>query len=174
MPALSRRRFVAALGATALPSVAAAAQDAPHVLRFEHLHTGEKLDVEYFSGGAYLPDALGSVNRLLRDFRSGEVAEIDVGLLDLLYRLALRIGARQPFQVISAYRSPATNRALRSRSSGVAEGSLHMRGQAIDIRVASVPLPVLRAAAWSLQSGGVGYYAASDFVHVDTGRVRAW
>lgn len=178
----SRRRFL--LGVAATPALWAAqtqgaramasASTETRVLRFDHLHTGERLQVEYFSGGRYLPDALSEVNRLLRDFRSGDVAAIDPGLLDILHRLAVTTGSGQPFEVISGYRSPKTNESLRQHSSGVASGSLHMEGRAIDIRLADVPLPQLRAAALSLQAGGVGYYPASDFVHVDTGRIRRW
>ena len=177
----SRRRLLATfgtLGACALAAgprwAQAAAPATPRALRLDNLHTGEKLSVEYFSGEAYLPDALGAVNHLLRDFRTGDVGTMDAGLLDLLHSLALFTASSRPFQVISGYRSPATNAALHRRSSGVASGSLHMRGQAIDIRLADVPLATLRDAARSLQRGGVGYYPASDFVHVDTGRVRTW
>ena len=130
--------------------------------------------VEYCASGGYVPQALASVNHLLRDFRTGDVGVIDTGLLDLLHGLAALTGSRRPFQIISGYRSPATNAALHQRSSGVASGSLHMLGQAIDIRLADVPLETLRDAARSMRSGGVGYYAASNFVHVDTGRVRIW
>lgn len=173
---LSRRRLVAALGAfpLALGPLAARAAAESRVLRFDHLHTGEKLSVEYFAGGAYLPDALGEVNHLLRDFRTGDVGQIDPALLDVLHALTLATGSRRPFQIISGYRSPATNEMLRQRSSGVAGGSLHMQGQAIDIRLADVKLEALRDAALGLRAGGVGYYPASQFVHVDTGRVRAW
>ena len=174
----SRRRFVTALAAfapLALPARAAFAAAPSRALGLRHLHTGERLDVEYFAGGRYRPDALAAVDRLLRDFRSGEVAAIDPGLLDLLHALAAATGAQdRPFEVISGFRSPSTNEMLRHRSSGVASGSLHMRGQAIDIRVAGVPLAGLRDAALALRGGGVGFYPASDFVHVDTGRVRAW
>lgn len=173
----SRRHFLTTLGASALvgvPSWARANSGAPRVLRLDNLHTGEKLAVEYFSAGRYLDDGLGAVNHLLRDFRSGDVGAIDAMLLDLLHRLATLTGSQSAFQVISGYRSPATNAALREHSSGVASTSLHMRGQAIDIRLPDVPLATLRQAALSLQAGGVGYYAASNFVHVDTGRVRAW
>ena len=114
------------------------------------------------------------MNHLLRDFRTGGVGSIDPGLLDLLHELAAITGSQRAFHVISGYRSPATNQTLRQNSSGVASGSLHLRGQAIDIRLADVPLATLRDAARSMRSGGVGYYAASDFVHVDTGRVRSW
>jgi uncharacterized protein YcbK (DUF882 family) len=144
------------------------------VLAFSHLHTGERLELEYFSAGAYLPDALGAVNHLLRDFRTGDVGTIDPALLDLLHTLRERTGTRQPYQIISGYRSPATNQMLHDRSSGVATKSLHMSGQAIDIRLSDVPLARLRDTALSMRSGGVGFYPGSDFVHVDTGRVRAW
>jgi uncharacterized protein YcbK (DUF882 family) len=146
----------------------------PRVLRFSHTHTGEHLNVEYFSAGNYLQDALGEVNHFLRDFRTGDQHTIDPKLLDLLHHLASQTSSRAPFQVISGYRSPATNAMLRQRSEGVAAGSLHMVGQAIDIRLADVPLGKLRDAALDARSGGVGYYPASQFVHVDTGRVRRW
>jgi uncharacterized protein YcbK (DUF882 family) len=175
---LSRRAFLTALS-TAVPLLATprwvfASPEATRELRFTHTHTGERLAVEYFSGGTYLPDGLATINHFLRDFRTTEVHAIDPGLLDLLHGLTGLTGSRQPFQVISGYRSPATNEMLRHRSEGVAAGSLHMKGQAIDIRLADVPLAKLRKAALAVRRGGVGYYPASDFVHVDTGRVRTW
>lgn len=178
---LSRRSFVSAcaLGApvvalSSLPRVARASVATPRALRFDHLHTGERLNVEYFNAGAYVPDALVAVDHLLRDFRTEDVGHIDPTLLDLLYRLTLATGTARPFQIISGYRSPATNAMLHARSSGVATRSLHMTGQAIDIRLADVSLTALRSASLSLQAGGVGFYPKSNFVHVDTGRVRAW
>jgi uncharacterized protein YcbK (DUF882 family) len=175
---LSRRDFVAALAAT-IPLLGAphrvfARSVSTRELRFTHTHTGEQLAVEYFSGGSYLQDALATIDQFLRDFRTSEVHAIDPGLLDLLQGLAGLTGSRQPFQVISGYRSPATNEMLRHSSEGVAAGSLHMKGRAIDIRLADVPLTKLRHAALAVRGGGVGYYPASDFVHVDTGRVRTW
>ena len=173
----SRRRFVIALGASALtiaPGWVQAHTSATRALRFDNLHTNEKLSVEYFAADRYLPDALSAVNHLLRDFRTGDVGTIDPALLDLLHGVAAMTGSKRAFDVISGYRSPATNETLRQSSNGVASGSLHLRGQAIDIRLADVPLATLRDAARSMRSGGVGYYAASDFVHVDTGRVRYW
>jgi len=143
-------------------------------LRLTHTHTGERLAVEYFSGGTYQQDAIATVNHFLRDFRTSEVHAIDPDLLDLLHGVTDLTGSTQPFQVISGYRSPATNDMLRHRSEGVASGSLHMKGQAIDIRLGDVPLATLRKAALAVRRGGVGYYPASDFVHVDTGRVRTW
>jgi len=173
----SRRRFVTTLGATALalgPRWARAGSGAPRALSFDNLHTGEKLVVEYFQAGRYLPDALAAVNHLLRDFRTGDVGAMAPALLDLLHGLGTLTGSKRAFQIISGYRSPATNAVLHERSSGVASGSLHMRGEAIDIRLADVPLTALRNAALAMHAGGVGYYAASNFVHVDCGRVRAW
>lgn len=172
MSALSRRLFVAALAGS--PLLVRARDSGPRVLSFNHLHTGERLEVEYFSAGGYVHDALGAVNHLLRDFRNGEVGPIDPALLDLLHALRTKTESDRPFEIISGYRSPATNRMLHERSSGVATKSLHMSGQAIDIRVAGVPLASLRDAALALGRGGVGFYPGSNFVHVDTGRVRAW
>jgi len=180
MPGISRRRFVTALAAS-VPMISASRQlfaastaMVPRALKFVHTHTGEKLAVEYFNGGEYLPDALGTVNHFLRDFRTGDVHPIDPDLLDLLHHLTTKTETSNAFQVISGYRSPATNEMLRQHSEGVAAGSLHMKGQAIDIRLADVPLPKLRAAALANGRGGVGFYPVSNFVHVDTGRVRAW
>jgi len=174
---LSRRHFVGALVAS-VPVLGAPrrllAASGPRELDFHHLHTGERLDVEYFDGTSYLPDALTTVNHFLRDFRTGDVHPIDPALLDLLHRLTDRTKTGRPFEVISGYRSPATNEMLRHRSEGVARNSLHMQGKAIDIRLADVPLVRLRNAALDVHRGGVGYYPASDFVHVDTGRVRTW
>jgi uncharacterized protein YcbK (DUF882 family) len=174
----SRRAFLGRLAAT-VPLIAAprrlfADAAGARALRFTHTHTGERLAVEYFRGGTYLPDGLATVNHFLRDFRTGDIHDIDPELLDLLHGLAHVTATATPFQVISGYRSPATNEMLRHRSEGVAAGSLHMKGQAIDIRLADVPLAGLRRAALEIRRGGVGYYPASDFVHVDTGRARMW
>lgn len=178
MDALSRRRFVLTLAAglplLAVPRRMFAESLLPRALRFQHTHTGERLVIEYFSGGLYLDDALETVNHFLRDFRTGDVHAIDPDLLDLLHGVAGMTQSTRPFQVISGYRSPATNEMLRHRSEGIAAGSLHLKGQAIDIRLADVPLVKLRQAALAVGRGGVGYYPASNFVHIDTGRVRLW
>lgn len=175
---VDRRRFLCAI-ATALPAVARpgradAVPAETRVLRFSHLHTAERLDVAYRRGGRYLPSALAAVNHLLRDFRTGDEHAIDPTLLDLLHALHTATGSRRPIAVISAYRSPTTNAMLRRHGGGVASGSLHMQGRAIDIRLADVPLPEVRDAALKLRGGGVGYYPSSNFVHIDTGRVRRW
>ena len=178
---VDRRQFLRAVAtaapALAIPGLASAAPVAlgPRVLTFAHLHTAEKLQVEYMDGKRYLPQALSAVNHLLRDFRTGDVHDIDPTLLDLLHALHASTGSRKPFEIISGYRSPKTNAMLRSHGGGgVAGGSLHMEGRAIDIRLADVPLSGLRDGALDLRRGGVGYYPASNFVHVDTGRVRRW
>ena len=175
---ISRRAFVSTLAAAGVPLLGGArllaASGEARALKFVHLHTGERLAVDYFDRGEYLADALGTVNHFLRDFRTGDVHDIDPSLLDLLHLVTDVTGSTRPYQVISGYRSPATNQMLRQQSEGVALGSLHMVGQAIDMRLADVPLLKLQKAALTLQLGGVGYYPASDFVHVDTGRVRRW
>lgn len=178
----TRRHFLTTLAAGSLALAARPARAASstpsslatRVLRFDHTHTGEKLAVEYFQAGQYQPDALAAVNHLLRDFRTGDVHDIDPALLDVLFALRQKVEAQQPFAIISGYRSPKTNASLRAKSEGVAAHSLHMEGRAIDIRVGDVPLATLRRSALALGRGGVGYYPASNFVHVDTGRVRAW
>lgn len=176
-PRLGRRRLLAGiaagLAAPLLPApVMAAAR--PRELAFHNLHTGERLAVEYHDGADYLADARASIDVLLRDHRADEVYPIDPGLLDMLHELRLLAGGGRHFEVISGYRSPATNSRLRQNSNGVAKRSLHMQGRAIDVRLVGVDTARLRDAAISLRAGGVGYYARSNFVHVDTGRFRTW
>lgn len=161
------------LPAAAAPGWALAAPYQTRRLRFSHCHTSEKLDVVYNDGGVYLPDALEEINGLLRDFRSGEVHPIDTGLLDVLFELQTRTGG-DVYEIISGYRSPATNEMLRKNGGGVAKRSYHMRGMAMDVRLRGVETAQLRKAALALKAGGVGYYPKSDFVHLDTGRVRFW
>jgi uncharacterized protein YcbK (DUF882 family) len=178
---LTRRRVLhlgAALAAAPMLALSrkSLASTGPRTLAFEHTHTGEKLSLIYAVGDRYVAAALDTVRHFLRDFRNGATHAIDPGLLDQLHRLAEATATRAPFQVISAYRSPATNEMLRLAGHGVAAGSLHLQGQAIDIRLADVQLSDLRDTALSLRAGGVGYYPSpdSDFVHIDTGRVRRW
>ena len=175
-PLLGRRQFLGAAAAFAAgvtrPALASAA---PRLLSLDNLHTGEKLRAEYWAGGAYRPDALEAINKVLRDFRTGEVHPIDLRLLDLLSQLHDQMETGAPFQVISGYRSPATNAGLRQAGhSGVASQSLHMQGIAIDVRIQGKPLAGLHRAALDLRGGGVGYYPSSNFVHVDIGRIRRW
>ncbi len=178
-----RRRFLG-LGAAALalPFASRLAALAPNEplppdrgLAFYNTHTGESAAVEYCQQGCLVPSSLEKINHILRDTRTGETMEIDVGLLDLLNRLARTIATAEPFHVISGYRCPSTNTYLREHGGGgVAVNSLHLVGKAIDIRVPGVGLRVLYRKAVGLRGGGVGIYPRSDFVHVDVGRVRTW
>ncbi len=180
--ASSRRRFIKlglmAAGSMIVPGTAMAAlmvvPKQTRSLSFYNLHTGESLKTVYFEKGAYVQGALDEINYILRDFRQNEIKPIDRTLLDLLVRIRERLGTDAPFQVISGYRSPKTNAMLHAHSEGVARHSLHIDGRAIDIRVPDRSLLSLRRTAISLFSGGVGYYPKSDFVHVDTGRIRYW
>ena len=179
-PRPSRRAFLrvmaAAVPAACLLSPVGKAVAGVRVrsLRFHHLHTGEKLSLVYFAGNRYLPNALAAIDHLLRDFRTDDEHVIDRALLDLLFDVSLKIGRNTCFEVISGYRSPATNAMLRGTSNKVATGSLHMQGRAIDLRVQGLDAILLRNAATAMQRGGVGYYPSSDFVHLDTGRFRTW
>lgn len=176
---LGRRVFLR-VSLTAVPALllgpARIARAAPsrRVLSLRNLHTGEFLHRVYWEAGRFMPDALRAIDWVLRDHRTNEVHEIDRGLLQLLSVLRSRLDTAEPFEIISGYRSPASNALLRATTTGVAANSLHPRGMAVDIRVPGRPLPKLRAAALALRRGGVGYYPESGFVHVDVGRVRAW
>lgn len=161
-------------GLAATPALGAVNGAAARKLSLHNLHTGETIRTTFWANGKFLTDALRDIDFVLRDFRTGDIAEIDPNLLVLLHRLSIKAGAGGPFEVISGYRSPKTNAALASNSSGVAKRSLHMRGMAIDIRLPGVQLRSLHRAAKSLKAGGVGYYPKSNFIHVDTGRVRYW
>ena len=139
-----------------------------------NLHTGEKLEIDYRRGGDYVPEALSRIEAVLRDFRTGDQHPIDPKLMDYLCDVAQALGAEPTFHVISGYRSPQTNARLHAKSTGVAEHSLHMQGRAIDVRISGVDCARLAEHALDLKFGGVGYYRASDFVHLDTGAFRAW
>jgi uncharacterized protein YcbK (DUF882 family) len=179
---LGRRRVLAfGLGAAALAiasplqgALAAMPQSGERTLGLVSTHTNEKIVATYWRNGVYDDGALKDISHVLRDHRTGDVAPMDPNLLDLLVELHHRSGSRKAFQVISGYRSPKTNALLASASGGVAKRSLHMDAKAIDIRLHDVALSDLRQAALGMKAGGVGYYKKSDFVHVDTGRVRQW
>lgn len=141
---------------------------------FQNTHTGESTKLTYWEQGKYIPDALAEINKVLRDHRTNDVTKMDPKLMDQLFVLRQKLDTNQPFQIISGYRSPKTNALLRSNGRGVARHSLHMTGQAIDIRVPGRSLSQVRLAALSMSAGGVGYYPGPQFVHMDTGRVRRW
>jgi uncharacterized protein YcbK (DUF882 family) len=147
---------------------------APRQVAVHNLHTGESLEAIYFDNGEYVPDALAAMNHVLRDFRTGDVHEMDPRVFDLLHTISRTVDSRAPFLIISGYRSPHTNEMLRENTSGVATNSYHMRGMATDIRLPDVQLAHLHKAALLLGRGGVGYYPSSDFIHVDVGPVRHW
>lgn len=167
--------FVAApLGQTGEPS-SPTLRD--YRLRFFNTHTNERIDVIYRRGESYLPEALAKLDNYLRDVFSGEVRHFDPHLFDLLYDLTTSLNdAGGEIDVVCGYRTAKTNEFLRGRSaqSGVAVHSLHMLAEAIDIRLSGIATAAVRDAALRLQRGGVGYYRASDFVHVDVGPVRHW
>jgi len=175
---ISRRDFLRRAGFGALlvlPSARAlASRGELRALSFEHVHTGESLSVTYWEEGQYVPEALARIDHLLRDFRTGDVQAIEPKLLDLLHELRVTTEASAPYQVISGYRSPETNAMLRDQGRQVGSRSLHMKGEAIDVRLADVPTARVRDVALKLARGGVGYYEKNDFVHVDVGRVRRW
>lgn len=181
----SRRRALRVLGGGALalglmhagagPAFAAAPSPAgTRRLVLHNTHTNETVRVDYCIDGRYCADGLARIDRVLRDHRSGDVHPIDRGLLDLLHEVAGRAGRDAEYEVISGYRSPASNAMLHARSGGVARRSLHMDGRAIDVRLVGYDLAKLRDHALAVERGGVGYYRASQFVHLDTGRVRTW
>lgn len=176
----SRRAFLASLGAAGLSVLpgrrlfAESRDDRVHPLDFVHTHTGEALSLGWLIGGPPHPELQRQVDHFLRDFRNGEVHPIDPALLDILAGVRGRLGSAEPFHVISGYRSRATNEMLRRTRGGQARNSLHIQGKAVDIRLPGVPLARLRDAGLALGRGGVGYYPSSDFVHLDTGRVRRW
>lgn len=149
--------------------------DPTYHLHFFHTHTGESLNVTYRHGDSYDPEALARLNQFLRDHRTGDVRPYDPRVFDLLHDLLVSLGEPDAqINVVCGYRTPWSNEYLRAHGHGVALHSLHMQAMAIDIRVPGVSTAVLRDAALALHRGGVGYYASSDFVHVDVGRVRRW
>jgi len=161
------------LGSGMLPFAGASAATRREI-NLVNTHTSERLKLCYFRDGGFVAEACQRLDHLLRDFRSGDVHTIDPRLYDLVYSIQTEVGHNGQVEIISGYRSPATNAQLRTGSTGVAKRSLHMQGKALDIRLSGVDTSKVRDAALALRAGGVGYYGKSDFVHVDTGRVRHW
>lgn len=174
---VSRRSALYLLSAAAIcasPRLSLAAATGTRRLTFEHLHTGELLDVAYRTNSGYDAAALRDIDHLLRDWRTGDVKAIDPTLLDDVFDVQARLDHRGAIRVICGYRSPKTNAALADKSRGVAKRSLHVWGRAIDLALPGVPTLELRDAALALKRGGVGTYTRSGFVHLDTGSVRRW
>lgn len=180
-PSSPRRRLLlraglSMVGGGMLAGLAPAARAALPERRvaLHNLHTGERVRTVYFAGGRYLEEGLREISRLLRDWRTDEVMRYDPAVLDIVDVLQRRLGTSGPLEVVCGYRSPATNAMLRRTSKGVAKNSLHMKGQAIDLRFPGVSLEQAHEAALALAAGGVGYYPASGFLHLDSGPVRSW
>ncbi len=147
----------------------------PYELRFYDIHTGKRLDVVYRNANGYRPRALARLNSYLRDRRTGQIHAYDPQVFDLLHDLLVKLGKpHDVIDVICGYRTPWTNAMLHRTGHHVALHSLHMKAEAIDIRIPGVPIAQVRNAALALRLGGVGYYPEDDFVHVDVGRVRRW
>jgi uncharacterized protein YcbK (DUF882 family) len=171
--------LASALGAPALARAKAAplvetAEPFERTLRLYNTHTGESLRSIFWAEGAFLPEALNDINKLLRDHRNNSIAAIDPQLLVLLDKVSAKFGPQHVLHVISGYRSPESNAKLAEASGGVARHSMHIEGKAIDIRMPGQDLKALHRAALAAKGGGVGYYPDSQFVHLDTGRPRTW
>ncbi len=136
--------------------------------------TGESVDTIYWIDGEYIPEVLKEINYFMRDWRSNDTIKIDPRNLDILAASHRLLDVKEPYMLLSGYRSPATNAMLRSKSRGVAKHSLHMVGQAADLRLKSRSVGQMAKAAATCNSGGVGRYSRSNFVHMDCGPVRTW
>lgn len=176
-----RRRLIKlSLGATATmlvmpPAFANLAKLPERKLSLYNLHTGEQLKTTYWAEGHYQTSELHAISHILRDHRTNEMIDMDNDLIDLMTILHRQMQGKQPYHIISGYRSEKTNEMLRKTGSGgVAKKSFHMLGQAVDVRLPGRQLADLQQAALKLHAGGVGYYPKSNFVHIDTGPVRQW
>ncbi len=154
----------------------ATAESETRTLSFHHTHSDEDLTVTFKRNGRYDEDALKQINHFLRDWRSQDETVMDRHLFDIIWEVYRDVDGKKPIQIISAYRSPATNAMLRRRSTGVARFSQHMLGHAMDFFIPDVPLEQIRFAGLRLQRGGVGFYptSGSPFVHLDVGNIRMW
>jgi len=187
---LSRRRFlslgvslglggIAAAGFVPAASASMMARDdysmnGARRVSFRNSHTGETFSGVYRVGDKYLPDAFDQINIVMRDFRSNEIFPIDPRVIDIIYTVHQQTRSHEPYEILSGYRCPKTNARLRRGGEGVAKNSLHMTGQAVDLRLPGFNTRRIREIAVSLRAGGVGYYPKSDFVHMDSGDVRSW
>lgn len=179
---LSRRRLLSIFAATAAAAVPTAgnafgilrgAGDIRRIRMYSG-RTGESLDMLYWIDGQYIPEALRTINHFMRDFRNSKVVAIDTRTLDIMAAAHRLLDSGEPYMLLSGYRSPETNAALRRQSRGVARDSLHMRGQAADLRLRTRSVSQMAQAALACAAGGVGRYARSNFVHMDCGAVRTW
>lgn len=165
------------LGASILPNklLAVVSAPAPKLLNLRNINTGEQFSFNFSSADSLSAKTQSKLNYLLRDKRSNQIHRMDTHLYTKFHRIQTQLGLRNTeIQIICGYRSPSSNAAMHRRSRGVASNSYHMRGQAIDFRIDGMSLAKIRKVAEGLNSGGVGYYPKSNFVHVDTGPVRTW
>ncbi|AUR35758.1 DUF882 domain-containing protein [Phaeobacter sp. LSS9] len=178
----SRRALLGAFAATTLvaaPTFSNAAgflRGAGDIRRIRMFsgRTGERIDMVYWIDGKYIKDAVKEVNHFMRDWRNDQVKDIDLRTIDIMAASHNLLDVNEPYMMLSGYRSPKTNAMLRSRSRGVAKNSLHMRGQAADLRLSSRSVTQMANAAKACRAGGVGKYRGSNFVHMDCGVVRSW
>ena len=179
---LTRRALLGAFAATAVTAAPTFSNAAGFLrgggdrrrIRMYSGRTGERLDMVYWIEGKYIKDAVREVNHFMRDWRTDDVKEIDLRTIDIMAAAHNLLDVSEPYMLLSGYRSPKTNAMLRSRSRGVAKNSLHMRGQAADLRLASRSVSQMAKAAMACRAGGVGKYHRSNFVHMDCGVVRDW
>jgi len=176
---VSRRGFLGtcvgvSAGLILPPAFAKSIPEQDRTLSLFNTHTGEKVTATYWAEGQYIKDEIKAIEWLLRDHRAGKAHAMDPRLFEMMHAIQCRVDCGRPFHIISGFRSDKTNAMLRGKSSGVARKSYHMQGRAIDIRLPRYDVAKLKKAALSLKAGGVGYYPRSNFVHVDTGRVRSW
>lgn len=179
---MSRRSLLKAFAATTIAAAPTFSNAAGFLrgsgdirrLRMYSARTGEKLDMIYWIEGHYIKDAVKEVNNFMRDWRTNGVKSIDLRTLDIIAASHNLLDVNEPYMLLSGYRSPKTNAMLRSRSRGVAKNSLHMKGQAADLRLNSRSVGQMARAAQACRGGGVGRYSGSNFVHMDCGPVRSW
>ena len=178
----SRRALLGAFAATTLtaaPTFSKAAgllRGAGDIRRLKmySARTGEKIDMIYWIEGDYIKDAVKELTYFMRDWRTNDIKNIDMRTMDIMAASHNLLDVSEPYMLLSGYRSPQTNAMLRARSKGVAKNSLHLKGQAADLRLASRSVSQMARAASSCHAGGVGRYSGSNFVHMDCGPVRSW
>jgi uncharacterized protein YcbK (DUF882 family) len=179
---LSRRALLGAFAATAVTAAPTFSNAAGFLrgagdirrVRMYSGRTGESMDTIYWIEGDYIKDALKEINYFMRDWRTDQTKSMDARTVDIMAAAHNLMDVREPYMLLSGYRSPQTNAMLRSRSRGVAKNSLHMKGQAADLRLKSRSVSQVAKAAAACAAGGVGRYSSSNFVHMDCGVVRSW
>lgn len=178
----TRRGLLTAFAATAITAAPTFSKAAGFLrgggdirrIRMYSARTGERIDMIYWLEGKYIKDAVRQLNHFMRDWRTDQVKSMDLRTVDIMAAAHNLLDVSEPYMLLSGYRSPQTNAMLRSRSRGVAKNSLHMKGQAADLRLASRSVGQMARAASACRAGGVGKYSRSNFVHMDCGVVRTW